>query len=251
MALPQLSATHRYALFLDFDGTLVEIAGRPADVRLCETTRLALAKLAVALDQALAVITGRDIAEIDHFLAPLHLPVAGVHGLNRRDVNGKLHAPVAAGNLSAHVQRHLAPLLEREDRLLVETKEGAIALHYRASPSLEAECIAAMEHAVADLDDVHLMRGKMVIEARKKGASKGSALADFLSEPPFIDRIPVFAGDDVTDEDAFAEVNARGGVSIKVGEGETLAHYRSASTEEFLSWLKQTADRFGGKEDMQ
>ena len=246
VALPELSAAHRYALFLDFDGTLVDIASRPADVQFRQATRSALMKLDAALGQALAVITGRDIAEIDHYLAPLRLPVAGVHGLNRRDAQGHVHAPVASGNLVADVRRHLEPLLKREPALLIEPKTGAIALHYRACPQLEAECIATMEVAVADLDDVHLMRGKMVIEARKRGASKGSAIADFLSEPPFIDRIPVFAGDDVTDEDAFCEVNARNGISIKVGNGATQARYRVADTDEFLDWLKKTAEKLGG-----
>src|SRR6185312_15691245 len=122
--------------------------------------------------------------------------------------------------------------------LLLERKYGAAALHFRAHPEAEKICIEAMESAIAGLRGTELKRGKMVIEA-KAIADKGAAIADYLSEPPFLGRRPVCAGDDLTDEDAFEEVNARHGISIKIGLGPTCALYTASGTGEFVAWLRQ------------
>lgn len=246
MKLPDLSDPHRLALFLDFDGTLVAIAERPDDVRLDPETRRALSELDRLLSGALAIITGRDIAAVDRFLAPLRLSVAGVHGLTRRDAQGRTHGPSPDSGLAAAVERALAPLLKQHPRLLLENKFGAAALHYRAHPELEQLCIEVMERAVAEYPGSELKRGKMVVEAKTIGGNKGAAIADYLSEKPFLHRRAVFAGDDVTDEDAFALVNARGGVSIKIGPGETQASCRAAGTGEFLAWLRQLPSKLEG-----
>jgi trehalose 6-phosphate phosphatase len=246
MTLPDLSDPDHIALFLDFDGTLVAIADRPDDVTLDHETRQALAQLDRLLSGALAIITGRDIAAVDRFLAPLHLPIAGVHGLMRRDARGRLHAPAVDSGLAAAIERAVAPLIARHPELLLERKYGAAALHYRAKPELESLCVAVMENAVAGLLGVELKRGKMVIEAKANAGDKGAAIADYLGEPPFLGRRAVFAGDDVTDEDAFMLVNARDGISIKVGPGATQATYGAAGTGEFLAWLRQLPVKLGG-----
>ena len=246
MTLPDLGDSERIALFLDFDGTLVAIADHPDQVQLDLSTRKALMHLDGMLGGALAIITGREIAAVDRFLDPLRLSIAGVHGLTRRDAQGHTHKPAVDGGFVAAIERALWPLLEKHPALFLEYKFGAVALHYRSHPELERACIALMETAVDGLPGVELKRGKMVAEAKAIGGNKGAAIADYLNEEPFAGRRAVFAGDDVTDEDAFILVNARDGVSIKIGPGETHATYRAAGTGEFLEWLRQLPAKLGG-----
>lgn len=227
----------RLALFLDFDGTLVEIARRPDLVRLSPHTRKILGAVHAALGGAVAIVTGRDIGNLDEFLAPLHLPVAGVHGQERRRSDGTMSESQVNSEAIGLLYDRLKPFAESKDGLILEKKSGSLALHYRARPDLEEEAVAAMDDASRAIGRVHLIRGKMVIEAKGSSANKGGAVLDFLSEPPFEGRIPFFAGDDVTDEDAFVAVNARKGITVKIGAGETAATYRAADTKEFLDWL--------------
>src|SRR5205085_7296112 len=109
---------------------------------------------------------------------------------------------------------------------LVEGKRGSVALHYRAAPHHEALCVEAMQAAVAKSPGLTLLRGKMVVEAKPSGASKGRAIEAFLREPPFAGRTPLFIGDDITDEVGFSAVQRAGGLGIKVGEGNTVAWQR-------------------------
>lgn len=239
MMLPDLRNPDEYALFLDFDGTLVDIAQRPDDVRMDPATGDALGELNRLLAGALAIITGREIAVVDRFLAPLHLSIAGVHGLMRRDARGRTYTSPFDAGLPAAVERAVSPLLQKYPGLLLERKYGAVALHYRDHPELEQVSLDAMQSAVCDLREAEIKRGKMVIELKAIGGNKGAAVADFLEEEPFAGRRAIFAGDDVTDEDAFAVVNARNGISIKVGPGPTSAAYRTSGTAEFLAWLRR------------
>jgi len=246
MTLPDLSDRDQIALFLDFDGTLVAIADRPDEVKLDPATRQALVELSQLLSGALAIITGREITTVDRFLAPLHLPVAGVHGLTRRDARGRMYAPAINIGLAEAVSRALSSLIAQHPGLLLERKYGALALHYRSRPELETACIAAMESAVAGLPGTELKRGKMVIEAKAIAGDKGAAIADYLKEAPFLGRRAVFAGDDVTDEDAFMFVNAKNGISIKIGPGLTHATYCAPGIGQFLAWLRALPGKLGG-----
>ena len=239
MTLPDFRNPDQFALFLDFDGTLVAIAERPDDVRLDPETREALADLNGKLNGALAIVTGRDIDVIDRFLAPLRLSIAGVHGLVRRDARGRTYTSAFDAGLPAAIERAVSPLLQKYPGLLVERKTGAVALHYRDHPELEQVSLDALESAVNDLGETEIKRGKMVVEVKAIGGNKGAAVADFLKEEPFAGRRAVFAGDDATDEDAFVLVNARDGISIKVGPGATSATYRTSGTVEFLDWLRR------------
>jgi trehalose 6-phosphate phosphatase len=214
------------ALFLDFDGTLVDIAPEPGAVVVPSGLVPMLGALQHYLGGAVAVVSGRPIREIDSFLAPLHLPVAGVHGAERRAADGALDR-VEPQPLQA-VAAAADAMVAQHPRLLVEHKASSVALHYRQAPELEAACVEAMQEAVARSPGLTLLRGKMVVEAKPGSASKGSAIEAFLKEPPFAGRTPVFVGDDVTDEPGFTAVQRLGGLGVKVGEGASAAWQRLA-----------------------
>lgn len=245
MSLPHPSEPEHFAFFFDFDGTLADIAARPEDVEVTDATREALSALRHSLEGAVAIITGREIAAIDRFLKPVQMPVAGVHGLTRRDATGQMHRPEYDGDALQAVQTKLEGFVAQEPGLLLEAKQGALALHYRLRPELEGVCLEVMEKAVDRAPSITVRRGKMVIEAVGHSGNKGEAIESFLTERPFAGRVPVFAGDDLTDEDGFASVNRLQGISIKVGQGDTQARYRVRDREELLSWLNAIIARIG------
>jgi trehalose 6-phosphate phosphatase len=212
------------ALFLDFDGTMVDIAPQPHAVHVPKPLLALLPLLDRYLGGAVAVISGRPIDQIDAFLQPLRLPVAGVHGAERRGADGRLH--LLNTHPLDHVEEAARSLSAQHDGLLVESKRGSLALHYRMAPHLEELCVRTMQDAVAESPGIALLRGKMVVEAKPGGASKGRAIEDFLGEAPFAGRVPLFIGDDVTDEVGFSTVQRLGGLGIKIGEGTSAAWRR-------------------------
>lgn len=238
-ALPRFSGST--ALFLDFDGTLVDIAAQPELVHIPPQLPLLLLALQARLGGALAIVTGRQIAEIDQFLAPLRLPIAGEHGARRRTAAGQLFA-VAAPDLRP-VTAAAQQLADQHPGLRVERKEAAVALHYRHAPALEALCRDTLRAAVQQVPGLVLLHGKYVFEAKPAASDKGSAITAFLQEAPFAGRVPVFAGDDVTDEAGFTTVAQLGGLGIKVGAGPTEARHRCASPGALLAWLHSLADQ--------
>jgi trehalose 6-phosphate phosphatase len=224
------------ALFLDFDGTLVDIAPQPEAVRVPEELVDTVTRLHDYLGGAVAVISGRPIAQIDEFLQPLRLPVAGVHGAERRKADGEMNLlPTPPLDLAEHAARELAG---RHPALRVESKRGSVALHYRQAPQLEDECLHVMKAAIEQTPGLTLLRGKMVVEAKPGGASKGRAIEAFLAEPPFAGRLPVFIGDDITDEVGFSTVQRLGGLGIKVGDGATVAWQRLPDPRAFRDALQ-------------
>ncbi|MDF1486452.1 trehalose-phosphatase [Ramlibacter sp. H39-3-26] len=237
-ALPLLDA--RYALFLDFDGTLVDIAPRPDAVRVPPGLAGALGALQAALGGALAIATGRPLADIDRFLAPLVLPAAGEHGALLRFADGRtenLAQPPDLGPALAAAQA----LVQAHPALLLERKQAGVALHYRHAPELEALCRAALLQAVQAMPGMALLEGKCVLEVKLRGIDKGRALQALMSTPPFAGRVPVFAGDDVTDESAIVAAQALGGAGIKVGAGASAAGWRCNDPQAVRAWLLGTA----------
>ena len=229
------------ALFLDFDGTLVELAAHPEAVVIPPGLVDTLAQLQARLGGAVAVISGRPIAQIDRFLDPLVLCVAGVHGAERRRADGSI-AWEAVSPLDP-VEEAAAALARAHPALRLEPKRGSLALHYRQAPALEALCLETLGAAVARSPGLALLRGKMVVEAKPAAASKGQAIEAFLEEPPFAGRRPVFIGDDVTDEAGFAAVQARGGLGVKVGEGPTTAGQRLATPASMRDEMERALTR--------
>lgn len=235
--LPPLTA--RTALFLDFDGTLVDIAPRPDAVVVSPRLIATLQVLRDRQGNALAIISGRELAVIDGFLAPLVLPAAGEHGAQMRQADGSLSSiPAPELFIVSRAAQRLAVL---HPKLLVEEKAAAIALHYRQAPELESLCLETMTEAVSRSPGTELMRGKQVFEVKPKGVNKGQAIAAFMAKAPFAGRVPLFIGDDLTDEDGFAAVQQLGGHGLKVGDGPTQAQYRCASPAALRQWLEEAA----------
>lgn len=236
--LPRL-LTGRSALFLDFDGTLAELAPRPEAVVVPRELIGLLGQLFEQLDGAMALVTGRAQADIEPFLAPLRLPAAFEHGAVRRPASGVLvQAPTPELGPALAAARALAA---RHPGLLVEHKQTAMALHFRLAPEMQAECTATMAAAIAHDPGLQLLRGKAVVEVKSARVSKGLAIAAFMQEAPFLGREPVFAGDDVTDEAGFDVVQQLGGTGVKVGEGPTCAAVRVADPRALRAWLQQAA----------
>jgi trehalose 6-phosphate phosphatase len=224
------------ALFLDFDGTLVDLAPQPEAVEVPPGILATLQALNAYLGGALALISGRPIEQIDAFLAPLRLPAAGVHGAERRSAAGEV--TLLRTHPLRQVEEAVLSLAARYPLLRVENKRGSIALHYRQAPELEALCVQAMQAAVENSPGLTLLRGKMVVEAKPGGVSKGLAIEAFMAEPPFAGRRPVFVGDDFTDEVGFATVQRLQGLGVKIGEGASVAFQRLESPAVFRRQLQ-------------
>ncbi len=240
-APPQFAAD--WALFLDIDGTLLDLAPTPDSVVVSDPLRYCLANLSTTLEGALALVSGRSIGDIDRLFTPLRLPAAGLHGGERRDAEGSTQRRAADKKLMAAARERLAGLQASFDGLLLEDKGGAIAVHYRARPDLQAtvgEACAAIAEELGP--NLQVQIGKSVMEFVAAGVSKGSAIEAFLTEAPFKGRKAVMLGDDVTDESGFAAVNAREGISVKVGEGSSLARWRLTSPAAVRDWLARYAD---------
>ncbi len=229
-----------WAYFFDLDGTLIDFAPTPTAVRVGEDLRLLLARLYRATGGAVALISGRPIADIDRLFPGAHLPAAGLHGLERRSAAGKVtRHPVPKGRLE-RVRRRIAAALNGTHGLLLEDKGMALALHYRRAPRLAAHAhrLARSLLPVLGTKRFCIQRGKYVVELRPSGKDKGVGVREFMKEAPFRGRTAVFVGDDATDEFGFATVNRLGGgVTIKVGPGPTRARWRLPNVRAVQEWL--------------
>jgi trehalose 6-phosphate phosphatase len=210
----------RWSLFLDVDGTLLEMAATPDGVHVEPSLNALLARVSSRLQGALALVSGRPVADLDRLFAPERWPAAGVHGLERRDAAGHwhAHAPVDESKIDkARMKlRHLSASLPGT---MVENKGPSVALHYRQAPQHEELARRGARAIARDVgDDFHLLEGRKVLELRPDGADKADAVRAFLGEPPFEYSRPIFIGDDVTDRAALAEVERAGGLSVAVGD---------------------------------
>ncbi len=233
LAPPALGA--RAALFLDFDGTLAPLQNDPDAVFMPDGTEDVLTRLADRLNGALAVISGRDIADLSSRV-PGTLWRFGNHGLlaagPSRPVGAHtVHAPEALID-------EIDTLIGQHEGVRLERKGPVLAVHYRAAPEKGPELIEALEAVLAAYPDYSLQSGKMVLEAKPSGANKGKCLEEAMETDTFRGRIPVMIGDDRTDEDAFEAARRLGGWAIKVGEGESCADFRLGSFQEVIAYLE-------------
>ena len=228
----------RWALFLDVDGTLLELAPTPDSVQVPERLTSLLASLAEAADGALALVSGRPIAQLDQWFAPLKLACAGLHGLERRDAEGVIHRPPHDADALQRARAFVLTTVRAHAKLVLEDKQMTLALHYRLAPELEGTARAAMTRALELAGDGFcVLEGKMVLELKPDGFSKSLAIAAFLAEQPFEGRTPLFLGDDHTDEAGFSYVEGVGGIGVHVGNAKTRARWRLPNVTAVHEWL--------------
>lgn len=224
-----------WALFLDIDGTLLDLAPRPDDVVVPPTLPPLLDSLTARLGGALALISGRSLEGIDR-LFPGGRDAAGSHGAEWR-LAGETSA--AADIWPRDLPRMIEPEISRFPGVLMEPKSRSLALHFREAPEHSAALRAVAETAIRTAaQPLRLLEGKMVIELIPAGMTKGRAIKRFMARPPYAGRRPVFIGDDVTDESGFIAVNEMDGISIHVGDDPaTAARFRFPSPASLRHWL--------------
>ncbi|HEX6396377.1 MAG TPA: trehalose-phosphatase [Steroidobacteraceae bacterium] len=218
MREPPLQAGRECCLFLDIDGTLVDIAPTPHDVRVDNLLRLLLRSAERACGGALALISGRTIPDIDELFDPLFLPVAGVHGGERRDALGYWHREARNSAALVLVRERLVAATAGLAGVIVEDKGCGLALHYRLARVLRRPLRELVERLAPTVMDTHaILEGDEVIELRPRGQDKGTAVDAFMNEAPFAGRYPIFIGDDLTDHHGFDAVRRRSGLAVAVG----------------------------------
>lgn len=205
------------ALFFDVDGTLIDIASHPDGVDVPSHLIEDLSILHDASGGAVALVSGREAQVLDRLFAPLRLPLSGIHGAEvRTTASGDLTA--TAEPLPDDVRAALAALTRRFEGLLVEDKGASLALHYRAIPAAAPELEEAIGAIVAPRSrTLTVLPGRMVFEVKARGHDKGAAVRAFMAQAPFAGRVPIFFGDDVTDEAGFAAVRELGGIAVSIG----------------------------------
>jgi trehalose 6-phosphate phosphatase len=247
--VPLPEPEERWALFLDVDGTLLPIAATPEAVRPDPALLPLIERLRRASDEALALVSGRSLANLDQLFAPLRLAAAGLHGRERRRADGSLVPHPEVSPLLTRLRPRLAAYAAARPGLLVEDKGDSLALHYRQAPERGAALRRFARRLARAEPELHVLTGRKVVELQPRGADKGKAIEAFLAEPPFAGRRPVFAGDDTTDEHGFAAVNALGGLSLRVIDDETrrrtasAARYSLAGIGTMHRWLEAVAER--------
>ncbi|MCG2578698.1 trehalose-phosphatase [Dechloromonas sp. XY25] len=237
-------ARREWAYFLDFDGTLLELAPTPDAIVVDAALPILLDDLRAACGGAVALVSGRALDDLERRLALPALIKAGQHGLERRDAAGQLHRHATPQLAKQAIRVALLPFIAAHPALLLEDKGLTLALHYRQAPELATEAHSLLLQLVDEADHgLMVQQGKSVLEVRPAGIDKGTTLVDYLDEPPFRGRRPVFVGDDRSDEHAFQLVNDRGGISVGVGAGTLNARYRLPGVRAVRAWLAGLTSR--------
>jgi trehalose 6-phosphate phosphatase len=245
---PPLGDLHpsRAAVFLDFDGVLVDLAATPDAIVVPPDLPGLLRRLAAATGGSCAIVTGREAAVLRGFLPDLPLPIVGSHGAERADPGGPVRQhPAAGGDTVARLHRLVTSLRCLSERLVVECKPTGAVIHYRQAPEVQGDLHRAM-HAIAEAHPgFSAHAAKMALELRPDDVGKDMAVIDLMHGPACAGRVPVYVGDDLTDEPAMGWVQARGGIAIKVGEGASVAKDRladpAAVRAHLADWLARAA----------
>jgi trehalose 6-phosphate phosphatase len=231
------------ALFLDIDGTLIELAPTPEDVKVDQAISALLPALSFRLGGAVALITGRTIDDAQKLFPTAGLLIAGQHGLERQGSDGRLHLHTERPAGFGWLAHELRAFVSSHEGLLLEDKGATLAVHYRLAPNLGPLVDQTLRHMLDKSGvagaDWHLQHGKSVVEIKPAGRDKGAAILDYMAEETFERRLPVFVGDDLTDEYGFAAVQMMNGRAVKVGTGPTRAHFRLPDVLAVRRWLAQ------------
>jgi trehalose 6-phosphate phosphatase len=226
-----------WCLFLDVDGTLLELTDTPLLTHATADLKALLAEVAERLGGALALVSGRSIEYLDSLFAPLRLPCAGLHGVERRKASGEMQGASFRDAQLDGARLALAALVQSHAGTLLEDKGRTVAIHFRMAPQFESEIRDQVTAIVAGLGaNYQLQGGSMMLEIKPRGFNKGGAVKAFLQEPPFNGRTPVYVGDDLTDVDGFKAVGERGGIEIAVGD-RIHGQYRLDDPAAVRAWL--------------
>jgi len=248
ISAPPIPASARCSLFLDIDGTLLDFAPTPDEVRVDEPLRELLRNLDRECDGAIAFVSGRAIVDIDDLFEPLYLAAAGVHGCERRDATGHWRREIRNSSSLGELRERLADQLQPLDGILLEDKGCALAIHFRRVPQLEAPLRGALAPLGSLMPaEFEILEGNHVIEIKPRGHDKATAIEAFMKEAPFAGRMPVFIGPALSGQgcteaahlgrDAFAAVHRMNGLAIGVGEN-CATTWRLPNPSEVRRWLE-------------
>lgn len=233
-----LPSPEQAALLLDFDGTLVEIADRPMDVVVSDATRALLALAWDRLEGRMAIVSGRTIDDLEHFLPEFEGPMIGTHGAEMRLDGERRQTAEFDQAVISRVQRLVQDFGALRPEFLVETKPTGIVLHFRQAEPQSALALRFMESVAAAADGMRLQPALMAFEIKPDTVGKDIGLETLLKRSEFMGRTPIYVGDDLTDESAIQLAQDRGGVGIKIGEAETVARHRLAGPVELGKCLE-------------
>lgn len=232
------------AIFLDIDGTLLDIAPTPLEVMVSDELRATLASLFAAFGGAVAFVSGRPIAEMDRLFHPLRLAAVGGHGAEIRFARESETRRSKIATLDDELRAAFARIGRIGDGVIVEDKGYSLAIHYRLAPQLGGEIMKAVTAVCKNerCDSLEVLPGKLVIEIKPGGYDKGTGLREIMSVPPFTGRKPIFVGDDVTDNAAFAVLPDFGGTGFSVGGIVPGASFNFDGPQDVRRWLRHLSE---------
>lgn len=230
----------RTAIFLDIDGTLLDIAPTPLDVKVSDALRETLASLFETFGGAVAFISGRPVGEMDRLFAPLQMPAVGGHGAEVRFAPQSKVRRSKIARLDDELRTAFARIGRIGEGVIVEDKGYSLAIHYRLAPELGGEIMKGVTAICRNerCDSLEILPGKLVIEIKPGGYDKGTGLREMMSVPPFTGRRPIFIGDDITDTAAFAVLPDYGGTGFSVGGIVPGASYNFDGPQDVRRWLR-------------
>jgi trehalose 6-phosphate phosphatase len=236
---------HTTAIFLDIDGTLLDIAPTPLDVKVSDGLHETLASLFARFGGAVAFISGRPIAETDRLFHPLRLSAVGGHGAEIRFAPASEIRRSKIAMLDDELRAELARIGRIGEGVIVEDKGYSLAIHYRLAPELGGEIMKSVTAICRNerCDSLEILPGKLVIEIKPGGYDKGTGLREMMSVPPFTGRTPIFIGDDITDNAAFAALPDFGGTGFSVGGAVPGARFNFDGPQDVRRWLQRLSRR--------
>jgi trehalose 6-phosphate phosphatase len=231
------------AVLLDVDGTLLDLADTPHSVAVPQRLKHALQALALQSGGATSFVSGRSMADLDRLFEPLRLAAVAGHGAELR-VPGKVAPRHYEAGIPADVRRRLMEFGASHEGIIVEDKGYSLALHYRLVPQYAAAAHAAAGAICADYseNEIQVLPGKSVIEVKPRGFNKGTGIRELMKSAPFQGRRPIFIGDDVTDEAAFAVLPEFGGLGFSVGRELPGVAGFFQTPGDVRAWLYSVAD---------
>jgi trehalose 6-phosphate phosphatase len=231
----------QWCLFLDVDGTLIELTDSPLDTCADVALKTLLGQVSERLGGALALVSGRSIDYLDGLFAPLRLPAAGLHGVERRKASGAMHGASFVDSQLTPARSAVGALVAAHPGTSVEDKGRTLAVHFRLAPDKEEVVRRSLAAIAKPLGtNYHIQEGNMVLEIKPRGFTKATAIKAFMKESPFTGRKPVFLGDDLTDADGLRLVEDYGGISVAIGD-RVRGQYRLPDAAAVRGWLEGIA----------